>query len=188
MPFKLCNVLGTFQGYINKSLNKYFDRFFTAYLDNVLVYSILNKNHAKHVLKVLKCLKKQGLQVEINKCKFSTIRVKYLGLIVTTGGIKINLEKTNAVQNWEVSLSVKDVQAFLNFANFYCCFIINFSKNTKPLVKLTKGMLFTIWSRKKKVKCKAFKWIVVRHHAFEKLKHAFTTTLVLAHYDSTQET
>ena len=97
MPFGLCNALSTFQGYINKSLREYFDVFCTAYLDNILIYSKKSKNHAGQVLQVLKHLHKQVLQIDSNKCKFLTKQVKYLGMIVTTEGIKINKEKTEAI-------------------------------------------------------------------------------------------
>ena len=118
MPFGLCNASGTFQGYINESLREYFDVFCTAYLDNVLIYT-KDKNHASHVLQVLKRLHKRELQVDINKCKFNTTRVKYLGMIVTTEGIEIDTKKIEAIQKWEAPSTVKDVQVFLGFANFY---------------------------------------------------------------------
>ena len=45
--------------------------------------------------------------------------MKYLGMIVTTNGIKIDPEKTGTVQKWKTPSTVKEVQAFLDFANFY---------------------------------------------------------------------
>ena len=119
MPFGLCNASGTFQKYINESLQEYFDVFCTAYLDDVLIYTSKDKDHASHVLQMLMRLHERGLQVDINKCEFNATRVKYLGMIVTTNGIEIDTEKVEAIQKWEVPLSVKDVQAFLGFANFY---------------------------------------------------------------------
>ena len=119
MPFRLCNAPGTSQIHINKSLREYFDVFCTGYLDNMLIYSGREEDHADYVLQVLKQLHKRGLQVNINKCDFNTTRVKYLAMIVTTNGIEIDTEKVKAIQKWEVLLTVKDVQAFLDFANFY---------------------------------------------------------------------
>ena len=54
MPFSLCNAPGTFQSYINNSLQEYLDVFCTAYFDNVLVYSMNEEEYIKHVLKVLR--------------------------------------------------------------------------------------------------------------------------------------
>ena len=60
-------------------------------------------------------------------------------MIVTIDGIKMDTKKVNIIQKWEALFLVKDVQAFLGFANFYCQFIPNFLKKIKPLNKLTKG-------------------------------------------------
>ena len=83
---------------------------------------------------------------------------------------------------------MKDVQAFLGFANFYCQFIPSFSAKVKPLNKLTKGTQYTTKSGKKKIKYGPFEWSEACQQAFEGLKRAFTTALVLAHYDSSLET
>ena len=50
MLFGLCNAPGAFQGYINESLQEYLNFFRTAYLDDVLIYSSKEKDHASHVL------------------------------------------------------------------------------------------------------------------------------------------
>lgn len=109
MLFKLCNAPGIFQDYINKFLQEYLDMFCIAYLDNRLIYSTKEKNYIGHVLQVLKQLHKQGLQINIDKCKFSMTKVKYLAMIVITNNIKIDTEKTKAIQCWETLVSVKEM-------------------------------------------------------------------------------
>ena len=188
MPFGLCNAPGTFQGYINESLREYLDVFCTAYLDDVLIYTSKDEDHASHVLQVLRRLHERGLQVDIDKCEFNTTRVKYLGMILTTSGLEMDTKKVEAIQKWEASLSVKDVQAFLGFANFYRCFIPEFSKKVKPLNELTKGTQYTTRKDNKKIRYEAFQWSDVCQQAFEDLKRAFTTAPVLAHYDLKLET
>jgi len=42
-------------------------------------------------------------------------------------------EKLSEVPEWPVLTKVKQVQAFLGFANFYCRFIENFAKMSKLL-------------------------------------------------------
>ena len=188
MPFGLCNAPGTFQGYINESLREYLDVFCTAYLDDVLIYSTRKEDHASHVLQVLRRLHKRGLQVNIDKCEFNTTRVKYLGMIVTTTRLKMDIKKVDAIQKWETPSSVKDVQAFLGFANFYCRFIPNFSKKIKPLNELTKGTQYTTRTGNKRIKYETFDWTTTCQQAFKDLKRAFTTAPVLAHYDSKLKT
>ena len=83
---------------------------------------------------------------------------------------------------------MKEVQAFLGFANFYQQFISNFARKVKPLNKLTKGTQYTTRKSNKKVKYEAFQWSDVCSLAFEDLKRVFTTALVLVDYDSLLET
>ena len=109
-------------------------------------------------------------------------------MIVTTNGIKMDTEKFEAIQKWELSLSVKDVQAFLEFANFYCRFILGFLAKVKPLNKLTTGTQYTTKSGSKKIKYGPFEWSKTCQQAFDKLRCAFTTAPVLAYYDSSLET
>ena len=50
--------------------------------------------------KVLACLKKAGLQVNINKYKFYIIETKFLGFIIKVDKIAVNLKKIKALKNW----------------------------------------------------------------------------------------
>jgi len=93
MPFSLCNAPSTFQSYINKVLRDYLDNFCTAYLDDVLVYSRTLEDHKDHVRKVIRKLSNARLHLNINKSEFAVKEVKYLGLILTTEGIKIDAAK-----------------------------------------------------------------------------------------------
>jgi hypothetical protein len=74
-------------------LQEYLDLFCTAYLDNILIYSKNKNNYKKHVRKVVGKLINASLFIDINKCYFKVKRVKYLELILTTKGIKMDLTK-----------------------------------------------------------------------------------------------
>ncbi len=68
-------------------------------MNDILIYSNSKKEHTQHVRQVLKRLRAVELQVDIEKYEFSVIEIKYLGLIITTHGIKMDPEKINAVMN-----------------------------------------------------------------------------------------
>ena len=182
MPFGLCNAPGTFQTFINETLRPYLDVFCTAYLDDILVYSNTFEEHIEHVNKVLQALSKANIFLDINKCEFHNQRVKYLGLIVSTEGIQMDEEKVSAIRSWPKPRGVKDVQAFLGFANFYRRFIAGFSRLAAPLTNLTK----TTTADRPPV----FPWPddSEENKSFEALKTAFTTAPILAHFDPDKET
>ena len=50
--------------------------------------------------------------------------------------VKIEDEQIEVVKNWRKSKSMRDIQVFLNFANFYWRFIQSFSKIIEPLTSI----------------------------------------------------
>jgi hypothetical protein len=170
MPFGLTNAPATFQNYINDVLAPYLDRFCTAYLDNTLIYSDNFEEHQQHVRLVLDAFAKAGLHLTPKKCEFHQQEVKYLGLIISMEGIKMDPEKIRAVQDWEPPSNLKDVRAFLGFANFYRHFVRNYSRIVQPLTFLTrKGVPFA--------------WSTDQQTAFDTLKATFTSAPILARFD-----
>jgi hypothetical protein len=112
--------------------------------------------------------------LKAEKSEFHKKEVKYLGLIVGVHGIKIDLEKLQAIENWEAPEKLKEVQAFLGFANFYQRFIRNYSRVVQSLTKLIKKLVPFCWGSDQK-------------RAFAELKIAVTTAPVLAHFDYKKE-
>jgi hypothetical protein len=71
------------------------------------------------VLKVLEVLSEAGLHLKPEKYKFDQQEVKYLGFIISTSRIKIDLAKVATIQAWPELQNIKDVELFLGFTNFY---------------------------------------------------------------------
>jgi len=61
LPFRLINGLATYQRYINDNLFNYLNKFYTAYLDNILIYLDNKLKHQVYVKKVLERLQNIGL-------------------------------------------------------------------------------------------------------------------------------
>ena len=53
------------------------------------------------------------------KCKFQKQRIKYLGLVVQEGKLAMDLAKLQGILEWPTLKTVKEVQSFLGFGNFY---------------------------------------------------------------------
>ena len=79
--------------YINNILYKYLNKFYIAYLNNIIIFSETLKKHKNYLLRVVTCLADTRLSIDILKSKFIKLEVKFLRLIITSKGIKIDLEK-----------------------------------------------------------------------------------------------
>jgi len=53
LPFRLTNGPATYQQYINNILFNYLNNFYTAYLDDIIIYSKNKLEHEEHIHKVL---------------------------------------------------------------------------------------------------------------------------------------
>ena len=72
--------------------------------------------------------------------------MEFLGYIISEDGIIMSTEKVQAVKDWPTPKTVKNIQEFLGFANFYKRFIENFAKIAQPLIELTKGKTPWVWN------------------------------------------
>lgn len=169
MPFGLSNGPANFQRYINNALRGLLDVICCAYVDDIIIFSNSVEEHEQHVEAVLTRLRDAGLQADLKKCEFHVTKTKFLGFIVGTDGISTDPEKIVAVQNWKPPGTVKGVQSFLGFCNFYRKFVPEYSRVAKPLTALTK-------------KGEGFTWTMECDLAFEELKRLLTTAPVLAHF------
>ncbi|KAI1001084.1 hypothetical protein K3495_g7116 [Podosphaera aphanis] len=100
LPFGLSNGPVSFQSYINHALHGLLDRFCTAYMDDILIYSDNLTDYRRYVREVLQRLRENGLQADISKCNFETTQITYLGLIVSTKEISMDPKKVACVQEW----------------------------------------------------------------------------------------
>ena len=176
LPFGLTNGPAAFQRFINDTLGMdYLDNFVTAFVDDLIIYSKNETEHEKHVKMVLERLRAAGLQASIKKCEFHVTRTKYLGFILTTEGIEVDPEKTQVIHDWKVPNTVRGVQSFLGFCNFYRRFIKDYSRVARPLNQLTKREVPFVWDNR----CQ---------EAFEELKRRLMNAPVLYHYQPELET
>ena len=80
------------------------------------------------VHRVLTKLREHHLYLKGSKCFFEEREISYLGLIVGGGIIKTDPKKVEAVKEWAVPKTKKELQAFIGFLNYYRRFIKDFSK------------------------------------------------------------
>jgi hypothetical protein len=90
-----------------------------VYLDNILVYTETEEEYDCIITEVLKYLTANGLAISQDKYFWSTTQVNFLGYIILRDGIKIAQDKVQCIRDWECPRSLRDIQSFIGFANFY---------------------------------------------------------------------
>lgn len=70
MPLKVSNALGVFMEYMNCIFYPYLDQFVVVFIEDILIYSKSNEEHAKHLRIVLQVLKENKLFAKLSKCEF----------------------------------------------------------------------------------------------------------------------
>jgi hypothetical protein len=173
MPFGLTNAPATCMRLVNNLLRKYLDNYCVAYLDDILIFTETLEEHIKTVQEILQILMDAGILLKPSKCEFHVTETEFLGYIVSTTGLKMSPNKVKEVLEWKQPTTVKEMQSFLGFANFYRRFIKDYSKIAAPLTELTK-------------KDVEYKWNSAAQQAFETLKQAFTRAPVLITFDPEQ--
>jgi len=95
--FSLYNAPTTFQNYINHVLYNALNDYYTAYLNNILVFLKTRAKHMKYINEIIQRLSNTRLQININKSKFYATKIKYLGLIILTNGMTMDPKKVQAL-------------------------------------------------------------------------------------------
>ncbi len=83
---------------INDALRQYLNRFVIIYLNNIIIYLNILKEHVNYVFKVLECLNKRNLHLKLKKCEFHRKEVNFFEFVVERHKIRMNLKKLRAIK------------------------------------------------------------------------------------------
>ena len=140
MFFGLTNSLVTFQMIINKILWDLINTGEVAsFINNIIVGTEEEEEYNKIVEEVIKRLTENNLYIKLGKCKYKVREVGFLGVVIGPEEIKMKKEKIKEVLEQITPKEVKDLQKFLELANYYQQFIKNFAMIARLLM---------IWSKK----------------------------------------
>src|SRR5450830_2183464 len=113
-PFGLRNAGQTFQRMMDQVLNGL--EFCFVYLDDVLVASDDEEQHICDLKEVMERFTKQGLTLNLEKCRFGKPEVEFLGHKVSTSGAVPLTKYTEAIKSFH---QPEQLQRFLGMVNFY---------------------------------------------------------------------
>src|SRR5512141_2002235 len=166
MSFGLTNAPAFFMNLMNKIFMEYLDQFVVVFIDDILIYSKNEEEHAEHLRLIMEKLRDHQLFAKFSKCEFWLDRVAFLGHVISSNGVEVDPSKVEAVLAWNPPKNVSEIRSFLGLAGYYRRFIEGFSKLARPMTELLK-------------KEKKFQWSAACEDSFQEMKKRLTTAPVL---------
>jgi hypothetical protein len=170
MSFGLTNAPAYF---MNKVFMKFLDKFVVVFIDDILVYSKTEEEHAEHLRVVLGTLCEHQLYAKFYKCEFWLKEVGFLGHVLSAGGVSVDPSKITSIMERKVPTNPTEVRAFLGLAGYYRKYVEGFSSIARPLTQLLK-------------KDKKFEWTEKCEQSFQELKKRLVLAPILTMPDITK--
>ena len=99
----------------------------TVFIDNIFIYLRSKAEHAYHLRVVLQTLQDHMLYTKYPKCEFWLIFVPFHGHIITHEGIRVDIQKIDAIKSCRRPMNPIEVRSFLVLAEYYHRFMEGFS-------------------------------------------------------------
>lgn len=132
MCFGLRNAGQTFQRHIDSVLR---GLPVFPFVDDILVASVNENEHRKHLQDVFQRLNDNGLQINAAKCIFGQSQLDFLGYSISSEGISPTEEKTKAIKAYPLPITIQDLRRFIGMLNFYRLNIPHAAEHQKELSK-----------------------------------------------------
>ncbi|PKU68933.1 putative mitochondrial protein [Dendrobium catenatum] len=97
MSFGVTNAPAIFMDLMNRVFREYLDQFVIIFIDDILVYSTSEDEHARYLSIVLETLRRHQLYAKFSKCEFWLKSISFLGHVVSGEGISVDPQKIQAV-------------------------------------------------------------------------------------------
>lgn len=137
MPMGIKGASATFQRYMDSIFRNNPNVF--IYLDDILVFSKDEDEHANILENVFATLTAHNLRLSIKKCSFSVPQVDFLGYTISDKGIKPTQEKTESITQFPTPDSSQSLRRFLGMIGFYRRLLPHFADTALPLTELMKA-------------------------------------------------
>jgi hypothetical protein len=144
-----------------------------VFIDDILIYSKTEEEHAKHLRLVLGTLREHQLYAKFSKCEFWLKEVGFLGHVISAGGVSVDPSKIKSIMERKAPTNPTEVRAFLGLAGYYRKFVEGFSSIARPLTQLLK-------------KERKFEWTEKCKQSFQELKKRLVSAPILTMHDITE--
>lgn len=170
MQFGLRNAAQSFQRFMHEVLHG-LDFCFSC-LDDILIASHDLEEHKKHLRQVFDRLQQYGLTINPSKCTFAVPSIKFLGYEVLPEGIKPLQERVQAILDYPLPKTTREVRRFLGTLNFYRASVPQAATYQSPINELVKN---------KKNEKTEIEWPAEAIEAFEQCKRSLANATLLVH-------
>ena len=143
MPQGLSNAPATFNRLVTH-LFRPLRAFAQTYFDDIFVHTKpepgrdLDGLHLEHLEQVLACMAEHSLYANLDKCIFGAEEVPVLGCFVGVDGVRADPAKVQAIAEWPVPRSQKELRKWLGLANYLHRYSANYAELARPLSDLLK--------------------------------------------------
>lgn len=148
IPFDLANTRATFQRAMAIAFICLLGECVVVCLDDVTIFSRDKKDHITHLKKVFNRCRRYGISLNPKKIVFVVDEGKLLGFIISKHGMKIKLERTEAITKIPPPHKNNSIHLFLGRINFVKRFILNFVEIVKHMQDMIKKNVEFRWGSK----------------------------------------
>ena len=176
LPFGLKSAPATFMRFIHEVLYSQMPELrknTEIYLDDILVHSPDEKSHEEILNKVCQCLSKFNLGINLSKCVLGQTTLNYLGFEVSEKGYSATEEKVQAINEYPLPLTLRQLHRFCGMINFYHKAIDGCSRLLKPLYDILR-------ENRRKPKSHQINWTTHQKDTFQNIKDALSRKTILS--------
>jgi hypothetical protein len=167
LPMGLANAPSQFQRLMDLVLAGLLWDSCLVFLDDIIVMSGTFEEHLIRLGAVFERMNKARLKLKASKCQLFRSKVKFLGHVVSAGGISADPEKVRAIEEWPRPQNLHQLRSFVGLSSYYRRFIARYADIARPLHMLTE-------------KGQPFVWKEEQEQAFIKLKRCLMSAPTLA--------
>ena len=147
-----------------------------CYLDDILIWGENWEQHIGRLSNVLEKVKKAGLMLGIEKCKFGVQKVQYLGSVIGEGMVSISEQRVEDLVNLPRPTTVRQLRSALGAFGFIQRWLPGIAEVARPLYSGVTGKPHA-----------KLQWTVEMNQAFNKMKKLVASASALQIPDHTKE-
>ena len=174
MPFGLNNAGATYQRLMIKIFKPLIGQTMEVHINDIVVKNKTQSEHAQYLKETFRLMRAYNMKLNLAKCTFGISAGKFLGLMVTQRGIKVNPDKIKAILETPSPSSKKELQRLTSRLAGLGHFIARFMDKLRPFFLTFKRESVTGWTNE----C---------GQAFNEIKHYLTQRPVLSSPQSSEQ-